>query len=92
MAYQIEVTDTFGGEANYCWVRRETVPAEDVPKAHPGENGYLEQVRIGRYLVRRAKAFAGWTGMRCETSHYGDMIDIRPRGVCQVCFITWIEE
>lgn len=20
--YKIEVTDTFGGEANYCWVRR----------------------------------------------------------------------
>ena len=25
--YHIEVTDTFGGEANYCWVRRSTTKA-----------------------------------------------------------------
>ena len=25
MKYYIEVTDTFGGEANYCWVKRFTV-------------------------------------------------------------------
>lgn len=25
--YSIEVTDTFAGEANYCWVRRYTVRA-----------------------------------------------------------------
>ena len=25
--YQIEVTDTFAGEANYCWVRRYTIEA-----------------------------------------------------------------
>ncbi len=23
--FQIEVTDTFAGEANYCWVKRETI-------------------------------------------------------------------
>lgn len=28
--YQIEVTDTFGGEANYCWVRRYTVRAKSI--------------------------------------------------------------
>ncbi len=26
--FKIEVTDTFGGEANYCWVRRYTVRAK----------------------------------------------------------------
>ncbi len=26
--YQIEVTDTFGGEANYCWVKRWTASSE----------------------------------------------------------------
>lgn len=25
--YFVEVTDTFGGEANYCWVRRYKVSA-----------------------------------------------------------------
>lgn len=26
-SFNIEVTDTYGGEANYCWVRRYTVKA-----------------------------------------------------------------
>lgn len=25
--YKIEITDTFGGEANYCWIRRYIVKA-----------------------------------------------------------------
>ena len=25
MAYSVEYTDTFGGEANYCWVKRARV-------------------------------------------------------------------
>lgn len=28
--YEIEMTDTFGGEANYCWVQRETVTAKSM--------------------------------------------------------------
>lgn len=28
--YSIEVTDTYGGEANYCWVRRYTVKARSI--------------------------------------------------------------
>jgi hypothetical protein len=28
--YDIEITDTFGGEANYSWVRRETVTAKNM--------------------------------------------------------------
>ena len=28
--YQIEITDTFGGEANYCWVRRYTYDAKSI--------------------------------------------------------------
>jgi hypothetical protein len=26
--FNIEITDTFGGEANYCWVKRYTVTAK----------------------------------------------------------------
>ena len=26
--YDVEITDTFGGEANYCWVKRYTVKAK----------------------------------------------------------------
>lgn len=28
--YEIEITDTFGGEANYCWVRRYTFKARTI--------------------------------------------------------------
>ena len=28
--YNIEVTDTFGGDANYCWVRRYAVTAKSM--------------------------------------------------------------
>lgn len=26
--YKVEITDTFGGEANYCWIRRYLVKAK----------------------------------------------------------------
>ncbi len=88
MSYQIEVTDTFGGEANYCWVNRKTV---DLP-AHVFSDDRAETWKRERsYLVREAKSFAGWTGLRAETQDFGDMIEIRPRGLCQVCFVTWID-
>ena len=28
--FNIEITDTFGGEANYCWVERFTVDASSI--------------------------------------------------------------
>ena len=28
--WNIEITDTFGGEANYCWVKRYTVQAKSI--------------------------------------------------------------
>jgi hypothetical protein len=28
--YRVEVTDTFGGEANYCWVKRYTIRARSM--------------------------------------------------------------
>lgn len=27
MTYDVEMTDTFGGDANYCWVTREKIEA-----------------------------------------------------------------
>ncbi len=31
--YLIEITDTFGGEANYCWVKRYRVEAQSIQGA-----------------------------------------------------------
>jgi hypothetical protein len=74
MQAKVEVTDTFGGEANYSWVRRYSVDA-------PTEAS----------IVRRAKAAAGWSGIRCAKENYGDMIKLTPSGMCQVMFITFAD-
>ena len=73
-SYEVEHTDTFGGEANYCWVNRYEIP-------------------LGSRLatVRRAKALCGLTGVRCDVSDFGDGLEIRPRGLCQVVFISYKE-
>ena len=70
-----EHTDTFNGESNYSWVKRHTIET----------NKELSRL----VLVRKAKAFAGLTNVRCEVSDFGDMIAIYPKGLCQVVFITY---
>jgi len=75
MKIKVEVTDTFGGEANYGWVRRHELEVMDALSKHS--------------LVRRVKKAIGWTGMRCLTVDYGDTVELRPYGQCQVAFITF---
>ena len=70
-----EMTDTFGGEANYSWVRRATVE--------------LSQDASRRAIVRAAKSALGINGVRCETTDFGDMVEIRPRQSCTVAFVTF---
>jgi hypothetical protein len=74
--WEVEETDTFGGEANYCWVNRWSLP------------GGLTH----KQLVRRAKKLAGWSGQRCRVEDCGDMIRIDPIGrdaPCRVIFIQY---
>lgn len=72
--FDFEYTDTFGGEANYSWVRRHTEQfPEDISD---------------RALVRRAKAWAGLTGVRCRVENWGDTLAIYPAGCCTVLFVT----
>ena len=76
MQVKVEVTDTFGGEANYGWCRRFSM---DVPES------------VSNYsVVRRAKKEIGWSGKRCLTVNYGDSMELRPYGECQVAFITFV--
>ena len=77
MKVSVEYTDTFGGEANYAWVRRTDLTPDDVD---------LDNERA---VVRWAKAWAGLTGVRCDREDYGDTIILRPRGMCTVLFIVW---
>ena len=78
--YQVEVTDTFGGEANYSWVRRYVIE---------GSTGF--GTKAERKLVRDAKKVAGWTGLRCDTQSHGDQITLRPRQACWIMFISYID-
>jgi hypothetical protein len=79
--YQVEHTDTFGGAPNYCWVRRYEINAR-------GKTPYGKRLS----LVRQAKALCGLSGVRADTTSFGDTLEIRPRGVCQVIFVTWIDD
>jgi hypothetical protein len=74
MKYNVEYTDTFGGEANYCWVRREAI---EVP-----ENAKRS------LIMRKAKAAMRLTGMRGVVTDMGDVIAFKPYKCCTVMFVT----
>ena len=75
--WALEVTDTFGGEANYCWVRRWTLRGD----------------LTVRGVVRALKADMGLTGGRAEVDDWGDNITVRPpkSGPCIIGFASWNE-
>lgn len=72
MKYDIVYTDTFGGEANYRWVRRESISVDSDKR---------------RAIVRAAKSALGLTGHRCRVYDDGDMIEIRPYRALTVAFV-----
>ena len=70
--WDIEVTDTFGGEANYAWVYRyEITTADDISDLA---------------LVRRIKSVTGYSGIRGRTEISGGSVEIRFPGRCIVIF------
>ena len=78
MKINYELTDTFGGQSNYAWVKRASVDAPD----------NLTDLAI----VRRAKKWAELNGMACTVySNYGDGFAIYPRHACVVLFVTFEE-
>jgi len=72
--YSVEMTDTFAGEANYCWVRRTTIDA-------PFD-------ATSRTLIRRAKRALNLAPCRHRTQDWGDLIrlDLQNNPIC--IFIT----
>jgi hypothetical protein len=71
--WQAELTDTFGGQANYSWVQRERL--------------HLAVGSTDRQIVQAAKAAVGLTGVRCERSSTGEGFELRPYGRCEVLFV-----
>ena len=68
-------TDLFGGEANYGWVNRYEF--------------MVDTEASQRSVVRKAKALAGFTGVKAETEDFGDSFKIKPRGYNQVIFVDF---
>lgn len=76
--YTVEYTDTFGGEANYAWVKRDT---------------FLVSPKEPLAFVKGfAKQLMGLRGTRGVWEDYGDMLKFTPRGSCTVLFVTYSEE
>ena len=77
VVYDLELTDTFAGEANYSWVKRATL----VYTFEPSD----------RTIVTDAKRALGLTGIKCTRDDWPDTgatIQLDPRGLCQRAFIT----
>lgn len=73
--FEAEYTDTYGGEANYCWVRRELFTAVNTAS--------------DRALMRKAKALMMLSGVRGRRRDIGEMMEFRPYGCCTVLFVTY---
>lgn len=91
--YDVEYTDTFGGEANYSWVRRASVAMPELTHyGYDGQLGYAKANHIAnRELMKAAKAAMGLTGVRGVTHDYGDTLEFRPYRSCTVMFVVWTE-
>lgn len=68
----VEYTDTFGGEANYSWVKRATL---ELP------HGLSDKA-----IMRRAKKAMDISGWRGASYSHGDMWEFRPYKSCTVMF------
>ena len=73
--FDVVYTDTFGGQANYCWVERHTITVKENAK--------------NRHIMRLAKACCGLTGVPGRTEDYGDDLTFYPRGMNTVMFVTF---
>lgn len=94
MIFKFEYTDTFGGDANYCWIKRGTISVPELTYyGYDGTHGYPKADKAqSREIVRKVKARLGLTGIRCDREGWGGTIVLRPRGMATICFIDYCEE
>lgn len=71
--WNVEYTDTFGGEPNYCWVRRQEIEnTEDTAK-----------------LKRLAKKSVGIAGLPGRWYDNGDYYEFRPYRMCTILILSY---
>lgn len=76
LRFKAELTDTFGGQANYSWVDRGSftvAEGQDKPAT----------------LKRMAKRSMGMTGVPGRWEEYDGELAFYPRGACMVLFVTF---
>lgn len=84
VTFEAEYTDTYAGEANYSWVRREQiVMTEDESK--------IGSKRYNALLMRRAKKAIGISGARGKVHDFGNDLEFRPYKSCTVLFINFVD-
>jgi hypothetical protein len=71
-----ELTDTFGDQPNYAWVRRGTTQ--------------LKNNASKLAVMRAVKRDLGLSGVRCQVFEYGDIIELKPYGACIVASFRFI--
>ena len=76
--FDIEYTDTFCGQANYCWVKRSSFT--------------LPKIVSDNLIKRVAKEIMGITGSKGAWDDNGDGYSFKPQGSCTILFITFREE
>lgn len=92
MKFNVEYTDTYGGEANYSWVGRTTVHMPEMTHyGYDGSNYGKIRKTFDRELMRKAKAAVGLTGVKGTTHNQGDTIEFRPYRCCTVLFVTFAD-
>ena len=93
--YKYEYTDTFCGEANYCWVKRGTVSVPEL--VHYGYTGstdgsYSKADRAQmREVMRQVKADLGLTGVRGTRESWGDTEVFKPYRRNTILFVEFRE-
>jgi hypothetical protein len=88
LTFNIELTDTFGGEANYSWVRRASVVMPELTHyGYDGSHGYSKANKVfERELIKKAKKAIGLCGKHIKET-WGDTIVLRYPSSHIVCFI-----
>jgi hypothetical protein len=91
--YEYEYTDTFGGEANYSWVKRGKVCVPELTHyGYDGSQGYARaNAKQARRIITETKRALGITDRHVK-SDYGDMIRLDFKRAGTVCFINYCED
>lgn len=94
MVFNYEYTDTFAGDANYCWVKRGKVSVPELTHyGYDGSNGYSKAGKLQmREIMKLVKRDLGLTGVKGRRETGGETEIFYPYGMATVLFVEYDEE